>query len=134
MTGLNDSQFNELKHFLREATEDAIKDRFRVIEKKLESIHNEVQTGFRHLDEDRKDFGDMKTSLATITQRSKEIYDTVATQTDRLAEKMDEKTEATMDKAVDKVQKKVEPVMNGVLERAKKGLPLRKKSWWRFGR
>lgn len=125
-------ELDDLKPIIQEAVSTAVKDRFKIILTKLDNIQGTMDTAFKQLDDDRKDFAEVRTNQSTIDQRTKEILDVVTHITPRIGQKVEEKAAETIDAAAQKVAEQVEPAMNHVLRKVKKGLPLDGSRWWQF--
>ena len=103
----------------------------------MDSIQNSLDLGFGQLDEDRKDFAEVKTSQATVERLLKELLDIYTNQSKRLEKKIDDKATNAIESAAQAVADSVEPVMAGIAKKMKRNQPLSdttNKKWYHFWR
>lgn len=119
---------DSLRKLIREGIESAVKDRFRPILTKLDSIQKGTDIISSEASDDRKDFAEMKTHQAQMLQLAKEILDISASQSKRIADKVGEKAQEAVDTSAQAVADNVEPAMANVMNKIKKGTPLNQNS------
>jgi phage host-nuclease inhibitor protein Gam len=116
---------------LAEIIEKTIAAQMAPVISRLESIQRSVDLLKEDLDNDRKDFALMRTSQETVERLCKEVVDMYANIVRKVGQKADEKTEEAIDKASAAVAGLVEPAMDRAATKIKKGIPIKKKSWWK---
>lgn len=132
---MTDEDSLQLRKLIQEEVEAAVKDRFRPLLEKLDSIQNSLDLGFGQMDEDRKDFAEVKTSQATVERLAKEMLDIFTSRNKNMEKRLDEKAQNTIESAAQAVADSVEPVMAKVVNKVKNGIPLDKpKKWYNFWR
>jgi hypothetical protein len=133
---MSPEQYEELKRLLKtiihEEVEAAYKNRHKLILEKVDSIQHSVDIGFSNIDEDRKDFAEVKTSQATVERLMKEVLDIVSHQTQRITKTVEDGQKEAIESSAQAVADKVEPVMEQVIKKVKNGIPLKKHPWWKF--
>lgn len=134
---MTDEESLQIRQLIKEEVEAGIKDRFRPLLEKLDSIQNSLDLGFGQLDEDRKDFAEVKTSQATVERLLKELLDIYTNQSKRLEKKIDDKATNTIESAAQAVADSVEPVMASIAKKLRNNKPLSdtpSKKWYHFWR
>jgi thymidylate synthase len=134
-------QFEEVKKLIKttvsETIQSACEDRLKLVLQKLDSIAGVLDINFANMDQDRKDFAEIKTHQATIHQLVKEMLDIISNQTNRLTKTVENKADQAIGDSAQAVADSVEPVMARVAKKMLKGVPLsskrtKKHPWWQF--
>jgi tetrahydromethanopterin S-methyltransferase subunit G len=99
---------------LRKHLQVIVQEEFKRIDKRLDSIDRILSTLSDDTSDDRKDFGHMKVSLASIDQSLKEMMDITGKQTKTIVNKVSDK--------VDTIEEKVQNAVDTVPEKTKNGL------------
>src|SRR5690606_100593 len=98
---MSPEQFEELKQLIKktiqEEVEAAVRNRFKIGLEKLDYISEDVNNGFKNIDEDRKDFAEIKTSQATVERLMREVLDIISNQTQRLTKTVENSAERSIE-------------------------------------
>lgn len=130
---LTQDDIDILKKAISEEIEIAVKNRFKPVLSKLDSILGLENTQINDTSEDRKMFAEMVSSQAKVEKLSEQVLEIVSHQTNRIVDRVVEQTNDAIETATDKVAESVEPVMATAIGKIKRGEPLmQKKSFWDF--
>lgn len=131
---MTDKQLAQLRLFIHDEIQAAIKERFKPLLEKLDNIANTADGFYEQLDEDRKDIAHVRTSQDTVERLCRELLDILASQSKRNEKRFEEKITGAVESIGDKIAEKVEPVMAQTMKKVKIGTPLGKRPWWKFWR
>ena len=135
---MSPEQLEELKKLIKETIREEVKaeiqNRFKIVLEKLDNVSEDVNNGFNNVDEDRKDFAEVKTSQATVERLMRELLDIISNQTSRLTKTVEHKADQAIEASAQAVADKVEPTIARVANKIIKGVELnvRKKKFWQF--
>ena len=137
---MSPEQYEELKKILKDTVREEVKaeiqNRFKIVLEKLDNISEDVNSGFSNIDEDRKDFAEVKTSQATVERLMRELLDIISQQTSRLTKTVEHSSQQAIENSAQAVADKVEPTIARVANKIIKGVELNsgKKKFWQFWR
>jgi len=130
---MKSSDIDILKSVIREEIDIAVRDRFTPVLSKLDAIQKVCDLIKTDMDNDRKDFAEIKTSQSTVERISRELLDMFVSNNNKLVKKIDQKVEETMLSSAQAVADSVQPIMATMVQKVKNGVPLEnKKPWWRL--
>ncbi len=121
---------DEVVRLITDRIEVAVKDRFRLLNRKVDSIQKVVDVAVSDMDTDRKELSQMRIDITTNTQQIKEILQGVQGIPGKISDKVEEQTEKMLEKTAQKVADKVEPVMSKTVEKINKNIPLKRAESW----
>lgn len=130
-------QLEELKKLIKDTihteVSSIVEDKFKTIIRKLDDTNEDVNSGFKDMAEDRKDFAIMKTSQTTVERLMREVIDIISNQTTRLAKTVEHKADQAIESSAQAVADSVEPAVEKMAKRLIRGLPFtNNKRWWQF--
>ena len=119
-----------MKEDIADIIEKTIKAQMAPMMAKVDSIER-VQSMIKDdMDNDRKDFAEMKTSQVTVERLAREVLDMYDNIKRAMAKKVSEAIEKAIDEGAEAVANLVEPAMEKGIKKFKIGQPLRKKKYW----
>lgn len=117
---MDEIQFEELKLFIgktiKDSIETAVKDRFDVLLRKVDSVQGSLDDLSSDTGEDRKDFAQMKISQSTIVQQGKEILDIVSRFKKDLLRDVSTSFDKKVDGIAEAVTENVQPAVQNTLD------------------
>lgn len=134
---MSPEQLEELKKVIKDTihaeVSSIVESKFAKLLEKMDDTNEDVNSGFKDMAEDRKDFAFMKTSQGTVEKLMRELLDIIDTQTRRITKTVEHKADQAIENSAQAVAESVEPMVKKLSKSILNGtLFSDDKRWWQF--